>query len=184
MFIFQLLITVVGVAVVPIGMTRMRWFSPEHKTSHGSFQREFKWKWFDNIFGNHEDGLADIYYMQKYPKPYKATWWRTYNWYAIRNPVHNLALWMGVNEVITDYVWKGNRYTADTIGREGFVYSVATGASGKKYPMYRWCKLFYKDYGIEMNLGYKNFNIRELGKHYKYSFTVSINPIKKFEPAR
>ena len=47
--------------------------------------------------------------------------------------------------------------------------------------MFRYCKLFYKDYGIEFNFGYKNFNIEEINKQYKYSFTVSINPFKKFE---
>jgi len=62
-----------------------------------------------------------------------------------------------------------------------FVYSRAYGASGETYDMYRWCKLFYKDRGIEMNIGYKNFNIGEIPKYYRYSFTVSINPFKKFE---
>lgn len=88
---------------------------------------------------------------------------------------------MGVNETIINYTWVGNRYTEDRVGREGFVYSEAVGQSGKVYPMYRWCKLLYKTYGIEMNLGYKNFNITEFPKAYSYSFTIAFNPFKKFE---
>ena len=178
MFIFQLVVTFIGIFIIPIFMFQQEEFECEHIDSRPN--RRFKNKLFDSIFGNSEDGNdGDKPYKQKFSK---LTWWTTYNWCAFRNTIHNLALRMGVNEVITDYKWSGNRYTEDRIGREGFVYSVATGESGKTYSMYRWCKLFYKDYGIEMNIGYKNFNIQELNKHYKYSFTVSINPVKKFEP--
>ena len=180
MFIFQLLVTVLGIFLIPMFMFRQESFECEHKDSLPN--KRFKDKFFDNIFGNTEDGnLGDKPYKQKFSK---LTFLTNYNWCAFRNPVHNLALKMGVNEVITDYKWVGNRYTEDRIGREGFVYSTATGKSGKKYDMYRWCKLFFKNYGIEMNIGYKNFNIQDLNKHYRYSFTVSINPFKKFEPYR
>jgi len=144
---------------------------------------------------------------------------------------------MGVDDYIVDYKWSGYRYTEDRVGHEGFVISYATSASGKVYPMIRWCKLSktleiianiltyvffvlgmaisnvliflnyeiitmisnrtlilsgkyikYSDWkwqyniGIECNIGYKNFNITQVPKFYKYSFTVSINPFKKFEP--
>jgi len=187
MFIFQLVITIIGWFVVPIGMLWMEEFRPTNAGSKDMpFQKRFKWKWFDAIFGNIEDGLADIGYINKYPAPYKATWWRTYNWYAHRNPIHNLALAMGVNETIVTYNWVGRVDTEDTIGREGFVYSRAIGVSGKNYDMYRWCKLWSKTHGIEMNIGFKNFNVNvnHLPKKYVYSFTVSVNPFKKFEPAR
>jgi len=93
---------------------------------------------------------------------------------------------MGVDEELVDYKWTGYRLTEDRIGREGFVHSTAIGKSGKKYEMVRWCKLWTKNRGIEFNFGYKNFNVQpnDLPKVYRYSFTVSINPIKKFEPAR
>jgi len=186
-FIFQLFMTILGWFLIPIGMLFMEPFTPTNAGSRDyDFQKRFKWKWFDAIWGNSEDGIADIGYMNKYPKPYKPTWWRTYNWFAHRNPIHNLALTMGVNETIIGYSWIGRIDTEDRIGREGYVSSVATGVSGKQYRMIRWCKLWYKDIGIEFNFGYKNFNInpKDLPKHYKYSFTVSINPFKKFEPKR
>ena len=176
LFVFQLLMTVVGWVIIPFYLKRVEEFECEH----GYRTFKFKDKWFDAIFGNREDGIdGDIYYREKYQT---FNLWTRYNWVAIRNPIHNLALKMGVYEVITSYTWKGNRYTEDRIGHEGFVYSEAVGASGKVYPMYRWCKLLYKTYGIEMNLGYKNFNITEFPKAYHYSFTVSFNPFKGFEP--
>lgn len=90
---------------------------------------------------------------------------------------------MGVDEEIVDYQWKGEIDAEDRVGHEGFVHSTAIGKSGKKYQMWRWCKLWFSRYGIEMNIGYKNFNIqpKDLPKHYKYSFTVSVNPLKRFE---
>ena len=177
LFIFQLLMTVVGMMLIPFFMKRTESFTCSNATSLPNIR--FKDKWFDSIFGNSEDGLlGDIYYKAKTV----PSWWTTYNWCAIRNPIHNLALRMGVNETIVNYTWVGNRYTEDRVGREGFVYSEALGKSGKVYPMYRWCKLLYKTYGIEMNLGYKNFNITEFPKAYHYSFTVSFNPFKGFEP--
>jgi len=186
MFIVQLVITVIGYFLVPIFMSRMESFTPTNKTSRYPWQKKFKDKWVDAIWGNNEDGIADVYYMKKYGKPedYKPTFWRTYNWLAFRNPIHNLALKMGVDDLIQDYKWIGNPNTEDRIGREGFVWSVAYGK--KEYHMYRWCKLWYKDIGVEMNIGYKNFNVdvNKLPKRYKYSFTVSFNPFKKFEPAR
>lgn len=177
MALFQLIMTVIGwVLVVPF-LKRVEPFECEHEASRPNVR--FKDKWIDSIFGNSEDGLGgDIYYKAKYKE---LNLWTRYNWVAHRNPIHNLALKMGVNEVIMDYNYIGNRYTEDRIGYEGFLYSEAKGISGRVYPMYRWCKLFYKNYGIEANLGYKNFNIKELGVKYKYSFTVSINPFKKFE---
>ena len=187
LFLFQLVVTILGWVLVPLGMLFMEPFKPTNAGSKDyKFQKKFKWRLFDAIYGNSEDGIADVGYTQKYPTPYEPTWWRTYNWLAWRNPIHNLALKMGVDDLIVLYKWIGNPNTEDRIGREGFVFSVAISGSGKKYYMYRWCKLFYKDYGIEMNIGYKNFNIEvnDLPKHYKYSFTISVNPFKKFEPAR
>ena len=186
MFILQIVLTITGWFVVPIGMLFMETFQPLNLTSRYKWQKRFKWKWFDSIFGNKEDGIADIYYTKKYapfPKDYKPTFWRTYNWLAFRNPIHNLALKMGVQDVIVGYIWQGRVDTEDRIGHEGFVYSEAIGKSGKRYPMYRWCKLWFKDIGIEMNIGYKNFNVHkeELPKFYRYSFTISINPFKRFE---
>jgi len=188
MFIFQLIMTIIGWFVIPIGMLWMEEYVPSNRTSVlVPNQKRFKWKWFDAIWGNSEDGIADIYYVKKYVNDvskYEATWWRTYNFMALRNPIHNLALAMGVHDFIDDYKWKGNRYTEDRIGHEGFVWSTAIGVDGTEYHMYRWCKLWTKTHGIELNIGYKNFNIGKLPKYYKYSFTVSINPFKKFEPAR
>ena len=179
MFIFQLVVTAIGWILIPLFMFRQEEFECEHTESRPN--RRFKDKWFDAIFGNSEDGNdGDKPYKQKFTE---LTWLTTYNWAAFRNPIHNLALKMGVDDFIEDYKWIGNRYTEDRIGREGFVYSRAYGTKGT-YDMYRWCKLFYKDYGIEMNIGYKNFNIQEVNKKYRYSFTVSINPFKKFEKRR
>ena len=176
LFIFQLLMTLVGMVLIPFFLKRTEAFGCEHEESRPSIR--FKDKWFDAIFGNSEDGLeGDKYYKAKTT----PSWWTTYNWCANRNPIHNLALKMGVNEVITHYTWIGNRHTEDSVGREGYVYSEAIGVSGKVYPMFRWCKLWCCGYGIELNIGYKNFNVQELNQHYKYSFTVSVNPFKKFE---
>ena len=174
----QLVLIIVGIIFLPLVLTRVEAFDCLAIDSRPSVK--FKDSWIDKIFGNTDDGLDG-------DTPYKSrkgiNWWfDRYNWVALRNPIHNLALSMGVNEKIVSYVWLGNKYTEDRIGKEGFVYSEATGESGKVYPMYRWCKLFYKDYGIEMNIGYKNFCIQDLNIPYQYSFTISINPFKKFEP--
>ena len=123
--------TLVGMVLIPFFLKRTEAFDCEHEESRPNIR--FKDKWFDAIFGNSEDGLeGDKYYKAKTT----PSWWTTYNWCANRNPIHNLALKMGVNEVITHYTWIGNRYTEDTIGREGYVYSEAIGASGKVYPMF------------------------------------------------
>jgi len=184
MFIFQLFMTLVGILVIPFFMFRTEPFICEHSESRPN--RRFKDKWFDSIFGNVEDGIDG-------DKPYKSqhnghlTWWSTYNWCAIRNGIHNLSLRMGVNEEIVRYTWWGRVDTADTVGREGYVHSIAIGKSGKRYHMWRWCKLWFSNYGIEMNIGYKNFNLSantKFPKKCKYSFTVSVNPLKQFEPAR
>lgn len=183
MFIFQLVMTLVGMIIIPLFMLRTEKFACEHDQSRPN--RRFKDKWFDSIFGNREDGIdGDRPYKNQHNG--KLTWWSTYNWVAIRNGIHNLSLRLGVDEEIVDYQWVGFRNTADTIGKEGFVHSTAIGKSGKKYQMWRWCKLWTGKYGIEMNIGYKNFNVqpKDLPKHYKYSFTVSINPFKQFEPAK
>lgn len=177
LFLFQLFMTVIGWFILPFFLKRVEAFECEHVESRPSYK--FKDKWIDTIFGNREDGIdGDKYYYKKYDK---LNLWTRYNWVAHRNPIHNLALKMGVDEVITDYKWDGNRYTEDRLGHEGFVISYATGLSGTVYPMLRWCKLWTKNYGIECNIGYKNFNIQEVGEHYKYSFTVSVNPFKRFE---
>ena len=183
MFIYQLAMTILGWFLIPLFMLRQEEFTPSHEESrilpNGTRNLRFKDKWFDYIYGNSEDGnCGDKYYFEKYDS---LNWWTTYNWCAFRNPIHNLSLAIGVDAYIEQYTWQGYRYTKDTIGYEGFVYSEAVDSEGRIYPMYRWCKLFYKDYGIEMNIGYKNFNIGEVNKDYKYSFTVSVNPFKKFE---
>lgn len=178
LFVFQTIMTVVGWFVILPLLTKVEQFDCEHDESRPNYK--FKYKWFDSIFGNSEDGVdGDAPYKAKYNGILNL--WTRYNWVAFRNPIHNLALKMGVNEVITSYSWKGNRYTEDRVGHEGWCYSEAVGESGKVYPMFRWCKLWFGKYGIEMNIGYKNFNITEVGKKYTYSFTVSINPFKKFE---
>jgi len=108
---------IIGWVLVPLFMTRQEKFECKHKDSRPN--RRFKNKWFDSIFGNRDDGNdGDVYYKRKCAK---LTWWTTYNWVAFRNPIHNLALKMGVDEVIKDYKWVGNRYTEDRIDREGFV---------------------------------------------------------------
>jgi len=213
LLVFQLLMTVVGMLILPLFLKRVEEFECTNETSRPALR--FKDKWIDAVFGNIEDGVdGDIYYRRKYEKLDMKT---RYNWVAIRNTIHNLALSMGVNEVISSYVWAGNRYTEDRVGKEGWCYSEAIGESGKVYMMFRWCQMFkiseivrnimsfiaytvmyvytavrtkhldkfsytyLRNVGIECFLGYKNFNIKEVGVLYKYSFTVSINPIKKFE---
>ena len=177
LFIFQLLMTLVGMVLIPFFLKRVEPFECEHKESRPN--NKFKDNWLDTLFGNSEDGVdGDKPYKMKYER---LNLWTRYNWVAFRNPIHNLALKMGVNEVITSYSWKGNRYTEDRIGHEGWCYSEAIGESGKIYPMFRWCKLWFGKYGVEMNIGYKNFNVKDVGIKYTYSFTVSVNPFKKFE---
>ena len=178
LLLFQMLMTVIGWVVIPFFLKRVEEFDCEH----GYRTVRFRDKWFDNIFGNSEDGIdGDSYYYQKIGGRENCNLWTRYNWVAFRNPIHNLALSQGVNEVIVAHTWHGNRYTEDRIGHEGYCYSVATGESGREYKMIRWCKLWNSSHGIEFNFGYKNFNIQEVNKHYKYSFTVSVNPFKKFE---
>ena len=230
LFVFQLVVTVIGWFLLLYFTHKVEPFECVSVDSRPT--TKFKNPWIDFIFGNINDGLeGDAPYRAKYKG--KLTWWTRYNWCALRNPINNLKLHMGVDEVVVDYKWEGFRYTEDRIGKEGFVYSEATGLSGEVYPMYRWCKLFktseviyniltfigscynyieqnvigvyklvkelllegtldtnrFKKFefawetgiGIEANIGYKNFNVVEVGKHYVYSFTVSVNPIKRFE---
>ena len=181
-FIFQIVMTIVGIVVIPLFLFRTEHFTCEHKESMPA--RRFKDKWFDSIFGNREDGIdGDKPYKEQHN--YKLNWLTTYNWVAIRNGIHNLSLRLGVNEEIVSYKWVGRVDTADTIGKEGYVHSIATGKSGKKYQMWRYAKLWYKDRGLLINIGYKNFNVKpkDLPKLYKYSFTLCISPLKQFHPA-
>jgi len=55
MFILQIVLTITGWFVVPIGMLFMEHFQPLNITSRYKRQKRFKWKWFDNIFGNKEE---------------------------------------------------------------------------------------------------------------------------------
>lgn len=215
LFLFQSLVTVVGWIIIPVFLKRVE----EFDCTNGYRTYRFKDKWFDDIFGNSEDGIDyDVYSLEKLGGIDKINLWTRYKWCAHRNPIHNLALHMGVNEEIVGYSWHGNRYTEDRVGHEGFVYSEAIGVSGKVYPMIRWCKLskvaeyisntlrliwyvcvyvyrflrigdfekfgftYVHNVGVEMNIGYKNFNVQEVPAKYSYSFTVSFNPLKRFEP--
>ena len=181
LWVFQGLVTVIGWMVIPFFLTRVE----EFDCLHGYRTFRFKDKWFDNIFGNYEDGIDyDVYSLEKLGGKEKLNLWTRYKWCAYRNSVHNLALRMGVNEKIVEYTWKGNRYTEDRVGCEGWLYSEAKGESGKVYPLFRWCKMWLPGRGVEFGIGYKNFNIKEVPAFYTYSFTVSINPFKKFEPGR
>ena len=197
--VFELL----GYFIILWNIKKVEPFNCTHEESRPNVK--FTNEWVDSIWGNKEDGLdGDKPYKQKFSE---LTLWTRYNWTAIRNSIHNMALTDGVHEKIIDFVLIGDEEVQDRIGKEGEQYSIAYGESGRKYEMYRKCKIsptatkiargYYKiksmifgseyddkrQYGLEYTIGYKNINVNrnELNKFYEYSFTISWNPIKKFE---
>jgi len=175
-FSFQFVMMILGLVVVAIALFRTEPFkcnNPQIKDA-----RRFKNKWIDAIWGNEDDGIdGDTYYSAKYSK---LTYWTSYNWSALRNPVNNLGMRLGVNDNIVEYKVYGKKHVSDKIGQEGFQYTEAITDSGKVYPLYYYTKRLFGNYGIKFDAGYKNFNITKVPKHYKYGFVLNFNPFKHF----
>lgn len=74
-FVFQLLMTVVGIILIPLFLFCTTEFECEHESSRPNHR--FKNKWFDAIFGNKEDGIDG-------DKPYKAKYENIRKKYGIK----------------------------------------------------------------------------------------------------
>lgn len=191
-WLIKLAITIIGYFIIPVALLfETKDFQPINKRTNPLNHRLHPlFYWWDN----EDDGIDGNYGWQnehcKSAQEAKS-FWKRYIWLAWRNPVHNFSKRIGVNETIIAYD-NSNGYSKvkDKIGREGHLYSVATGKSGKKYHMYYICIGWYElipfwktDKGIRILLGYKNFNIdkNKLPKKYNYAFTVVFTLFKTFK---
>jgi len=198
-FIIQVFFIIIGPIVVGLALlfNRIEPFDPISKASRPNHR--FKDKWINAIWGNDDDGIdGDIYYLLVHVNG-KRNFWTRFNWTVLRNPVHNLGLKLGFNGIAVRHIGfrKGfkksecvtkiynndyNNCLDSKPNRTGFEYTEVYKKNGKMYPMYRlrWKYPFIK-YGIKCNIGWKNFNVSELPKHYKYTFTILVNPFKTFK---
>ncbi len=186
LFIVSLFFTLIGFLILPIAVF---FRTDTTNLNSGSNQEKFSLSWIDFIYGNKYDGFGDIYYKRDYPID---TYWSRLNWCMLRNPTHNLAIWLGVdNKIIVKTLIHGNPNVTDDPSEEneGLKFQEAWDSNNAYYPMYYYCKLWrniipfnlYKgDRGFRLLLGYKNFCIKELNISYEYGFVCVITPFKMF----
>ncbi len=182
LWLIQLFFIFLGLFILPFFLNR----TITAKNSKNEDITIFKDKWIDYIWGNMNDGIdGDKNYQTQFKSSWLGkindTWLLRYNWVALRNEIENLSLHMGIDATIRNYKWKGYRYTDNSKGNDGWIYSVATTEDGKKYPMFRYCKRWIGTRGIVFCVGYKNFNIKNTPEHYRYSMVLAFNPIKQWE---
>ena len=142
-FIALAILTIVGIFIVPIALL----FAKDNKLP--------KWAWIwdndrDKIQG---DGGFKNEHCPNYGLRY-GSFACNYIWLALRNPCANFVWYVGVNEIIVDikHTWYG---------------SLATGTSGKQYPL-----IYFKNNRVEFYLGYKNDNA-EVGKLVPYNIGIA-----------
>ena len=182
LFIFQsvfkllsiLILSLIGMILIPIFLLRTEPFdtiNPLAKTlPNGEKNRRFKDKWFDSIWGNEDDGIyGDINYWNKHF--HKPSFLSAYIWTAIRNPVHNFTKRIGVNTTIVRY---------DVYRFGSLIYSKAYGVNNKVYPMIRFKKTWESGKWTDIYIGYKNFNVNKVPKHYTYQFSMKFNFLRGF----
>lgn len=184
LFIVSLFFTVIGFLILPIAVLFREKTISLNETSN---QEKFKWKWVDKIYGNKYDGFGDIYYKRDYPID---TYWSRLNWCMLRNPTHNLAISMGVdNKAIVKSEIYGNPNVTDDpfIENTGLKFQECWDSDGRYYPMYYYCIMwrqiipFYKgDRGFRLLVGYKNFCVKELNEVYEYGCVCTVTPFKLF----
>lgn len=175
--LFQLVLEIIGIFLIPIFLLRTEEFTPKNSLArilpNGKKNRKFKDKWFDSIWGNENDGIyGDINYWNVDKRP--PSYLNAFIWTAIRNPIHNFSLKMGVDDIIVKYEeYHLTKY---------LIYSIAYGK--KKYRLLRYKRdwyLFNKCIHTDLYIGYKNFNVKnqELPKHFKYQFAIKLNFFRK-----
>jgi len=200
LFIIQLLAMIISPIIVGIALMLNRIETKNNcinSTSNPS--TKFKDRWIDSIWGNDDDGLdGDIYYLKDHVK-FKRNFFTRFNWLVFRNPVHNLGLKLGFNGVAIKHI--GFRKTFNNSicetkvfnndfkncldskkDKQGFEYTEVYDKHNKMYPMYRlrW-KYPFVNYGLKCNIGWKNWNVHKVNSYYRYTFTLLINPFKKFK---
>lgn len=184
LFLFDTLFKVVGLFVLPIAVLFRKTTINLNRESN---QECFSSRIIDFIYGNKYDGFSDIYYKRDYPID---TYWSRLNWCLLRNPTHNLGIFLGVNNrLIVKSLVHGNPNVTDDpfIENMGLKFQEVWDDKGKYYPMYYYCKMwkqilpFYKgDRGFRLLMGYKNFCVKQVNERYTYNFVCTITPFKLF----
>ena len=172
--LLELITTLIGMIIIPFFLFKTEEFKPVHVNArilpNGEKNRRFKDKWFDSIWGNEDDGIyGDINYWNKHF--HKPSFLSAYVWTAIRNPIHNLSKRLGVDDYII-------AYEEHKLG--SLVYSEVYNASGKVYPLLRFKKTWNNGKWTDIYIGYKNFNVNEVPKHYTYQFGLKFNVLRGF----
>lgn len=150
-------------------------------------KEKFKCKWIDFIYGNKYDGFGDTYYKRDYSID---TYWSRLNWCMLRNPTHNLGLYMGCENkrIVKSFIYGNPNVTDDPfIENMGLKFQECYDDEDIYYPMYYCCIMwkqfipFYKgNRGFRLLMGYKNFCVKELNQYYTYGFVCTITPFKLF----
>lgn len=184
LFLLDLFFKVIGFLILPIAVLFRK---DTINLNRESNQEKFKCKWIDFIYGNKYDGFGDIYYKRDYPID---TYLSRLNWCLLRNPTHNLGIYLGINNrLMVKSLVHGNPNVTDDPSLEnmGLKFQEAWDDEGKYYPMYYYCIMwkqilpFYKgNRGFRLLMGYKNFCIKELNQNYTYGFVCAITPFKLF----
>lgn len=184
LFLFDSFFKAIGFLILPIAVLFRK---DTINLNRESNQEKFKCKWIDFIYGNKYDGFSDIYYKRDYPID---TYLSRLNWCLLRNPTHNLGIYLGINNrLIVKSLVHGNPNVTDDpfIENMGLKFQEVWDDKGKHYPMYYYCIMwkqilpFYKgNRGFRLLMGYKNFCIKELNQNYTYGFVCTITPFKLF----
>jgi len=172
--LLELITTLIGMILIPFFLFRTEPFIPAHKNArilpNGKRNRKFKDTWFNSIFGNNEDGIFgnSNYWRNNFSK---QSFISAYVWTAIRNPIHNLSKRLGVYDTIIRY----EKYKFGSL-----IYSKAYGTSGKVYPLLRFKKVWGNNKWTDCYIGYKNFNVTKVPKHYAYQFGMKCDILRGF----
>lgn len=183
-FAINLFFMALGFFILPIAVLFRQQTTNLNSTSN---QEKFSCSLVDKIYGNKYDGFGDIYYKRDYPID---TYWSRLNWCMLRNPTHNLGIYLGVNNrLIVKSLISGNPNVTDDpfIENMGLKFQECWDSNGKYYPMYYYCFMwkqiipFYKgDRGFRLLMGYKNFCVKDLNQVYEYGCVCVITPFKLF----
>ena len=172
--LLELVVTLIGMILIPLFLFRTEEFEPVYMNArilpNGKRNMRFKDKWFNSIWGNDEDGIyGDSNYLKN--NFHKPSFLSAYVWTAIRNPINNLSKRLGVDDYIITY-------EEHKLG--SLVYSEAYSASNKVYPLLRFKKIWSNGKWTDIYIGYKNFNVTKVPKHYTYQFGLKFNVLRGF----
>jgi len=155
---------ILGTVIVPIQLLLMdpNKYIKESLINKGMPIYVFPYKWMDELFGNHEDGLAPEWWWEKKGKD-KSFWYVAITWFY-RNSIRNMSFWpiVGTLPIINKIEWIGSDAYPNPVGKTCFIvwmgyysgFLIQTKNNNglwigwKIYPKDRFGIADYRHYGI------------------------------------